>query len=1127
MKVIRFFIIFLFYYASYGQIVNKNRVTKIIHISRDTLALETTAISPVDFVVTDVNGKPIHKDQYYINYQNSQLLIYNQKLKEVRVGYFKYPSFLTQTYSPFDKKLIVEKATPKAKTYSLKKGFTKADFFGGINTYGNITRGITVGNNQGSVLESGLDLQITGSLSESLKIRASIKDSNLPLQENGISQNINEFDRVFIELFTNTWNLKAGDVDLSNQDSYFLNFTKKINGAKVDVVLNKGDNKTTITASGALVRGRFNSQNISPQEGNQGPYRLQGVNGEFNIVIISGSETVYSNGIALKRGEQHDYTIDYNTSEIVFNSIYPINSTQRIIVDFQYSDQNYNRFVTHDCVKYETKKFNIGTYFYSESDIKSQPVQLNLSDVQKEILKQAGNDSEKTIAPSAQLASYDENRIQYIKDENGNFVQSSDENAVLYNVIFRAVARGSGDYNLTETIATGNIFAHVGEDNGNYKAEVQLFAPAKTQMAVVKTGYTISENSFIDTELAYSNNDQNLFSSVDDSQNQGVAATFTWQQQISNKRWHTSNLLNVDFVQRNFNNIEGLYNPEFNRDWNLDVNINPNAIGNQTYIRNAVTLEKKETQRIEFQSSYLGLGNAFKGLKNGIVTENNLGKFNLKTNNSHLENSNINEKGTFTRHESVLKYQLKKVWLTGLLTYENNKNKKNQILDSLTTQKYLSAGVLVGIGDSTKVYSKVGFTSIQIDSVKNRNIERVQNVKNYSLESQWIKNKKTSLNTFVNYRKVNHFFSKDIDIINARGIYTQQLFKDKVRLSTVYETSSGSTPQQNFTYIETEPGQGFYTYLGDLNGNNKKDFDEFEVAQFTDQANYLRVLIPNTQRVATQKAKISQSLFVQFNQFKNHTSNWLKTLSHFSNQSNVLVNKDQLKEENTFNINPFDKDNINTIGLQQNITTNFYFNRGIQKYSTTYTYQDAQNTQRISSDIQSSILKSHQINFQHNIQSTWVLGTDFKSSKNENTSTNFVSRNFKITSEQVKPNIRFLKDEFSTFETSYTYRKEANILGEEALLSHNFGFNYNFTHPKKGSLLASVNLIENKYKGPENTPASYKILEGLQPDRNYTWSLILQRNLTELLNLSITYNGRKNETSNAIHVGSVQLRANF
>lgn len=1127
MKGIRFFILFIFSFVSYGQTVNKNRVTKIINIGKDTLALETTTISPVDFEVTDVDGKPIPENQYYINYQSSQFFVSNQNLKEVRVGYFKYPSFLTQTYSPFDKKLIIPNTNPSAQPFSLKKGFTKADFFGGINTYGNITRGITVGNNQGSVLESGLDLQITGDLSENLKIRASIKDSNLPLQENGISQNINEFDRVFIELFTNTWNVKAGDVDLSNQDSYFLNFTKKINGAKIDVVLDKEDQKTTITASGALARGRFNSQSISPQEGDQGPYRLQGVNGEFNIVIISGSETVYSNGIALKRGEQHDYTIDYNTSEIIFNSTYPINSTQRIIVDFQYSDQNYNRFVTHDGVKYETEKFNVGTYFYSESDIKSQPIQLNLSDNQKEILKKAGNDPKKSIAPSAQLASYDENRIQYIKDKNGNFVQSSNENAVLYNVIFRAVARGSGDYKLVETIATGNIFAYVGEDNGSYKAEVQLFAPTGMQMAVVRSGYQINENSTIDTELAYSNNDQNLFSPVDDSENQGAAATFAWQQQLSNKTWHTSNLLNVDFVQRNFNNIEGLYNPEFNRDWNLDVNINPNAIGNQTYIRNAVTLKKKKSQKVEFHSAYLNLGNTFKGFKNDVVTKNNLKKFNLNTNNSYLKNNNTNEKGTFTRHESVLKYSLKKAWLTGLLKYENNKNKKNQILDSLTTQKYISTGIVLGIGDSTKVYSKVGFRTIQIDSVRNKNIERVQNAKNYSIESQWIKNKTTSLNTFVNYRKVNRFFSEDIDIMNARGIYTQQLFKNKVRLSTVYETSSGSTPQQNFTYIETEPGQGFYTYLGDLDKDGKKDFDEFEVAQFTDQANYLRVLIPNTQKVATQKSKISQSLFVQFSQFKKHNYSWLRILSHFSNQSNILIHKNQLKERNTFNINPFDTDNINNIGLQQNITTNFYFNRGIQKYSTTYTYQDAQNTHRISLDTQSSILKSHQINFQHNIQSTWVLGCNLKKSENENISSNFVSRNFKISSEQVKPNIKFLKGEFSTFETSYTYRKEKNILGDEALLSHNFGFNYNFNHPKKGSLLTSVNLVENKYDGPQNTPASYKILEGLQPNRNYTWSLIFQRKLTDLLNLSFTYNGRKNTTSNAIHIGSIQLRANF
>ncbi|NIJ43925.1 hypothetical protein FHR24_000364 [Wenyingzhuangia heitensis] len=1113
--------------------MNKNRVSKRLTTSKDTIQLENVAISPVNFEIKNQKGQLISSNKYNVNYAKGQLFFNTQQPQQITVSYFNYPTFLTQTYSPFDKKLIISKATPQAQTYSLKKEYSKKDFFGGINTYGNITRGITVGNNQGSVLNSGLDLQITGNLSENLKIRASIKDSNVPIQENGVSQNINEFDRVFIELFTDTWNLKAGDVDLTNHDSYFLNFTKKINGAKLDVVLDNGDQKTTITASGALAKGRFNTQNITTQEGNQGPYRLLGVNGEQNIVIISNSETIYVNGVTLKRGEQYDYTIDYNLSEITFNPTFPINSSQRIIVDYQYSDQNYNRFVTHDGVKYETEKFSIGTYFYNENDVKNQPIQQNLSDVQKQTLQQAGNNPANMVAPSAQTSNYDENRIQYLKNEDGNFIQSSNENETLYNVIFSFVGNNQGDYILSETVATGSIYEYIapinGISQGNYSPITQLFAPTKTQMAVVNTSYKINKKSFINAELAYSDNDQNLFSTIDDKQNKGIATTLAWQQQISDKDWKSYNLLDVDFVQKNFNNIEGLYNAEFNRDWNIDVNLTPNFLGNQSYLRNAFTLQKDEQHQFVLNNEYLSFGADFTGLKNALNTFNSVKKLSLKTENSFVNSKNILEKGTFIRHHSSLKYRLKKIWVTGLLDYENNhqKNKKTQLLDSIQSQKYSAIGADFGVGDSTKVYTKFSYSLVKIDSVKTNRLERVQNTHNYSIESQIIKNKQASLHTFINYRKVNHLFFEDVDIMNARTLYNQQLFKDIIRLSTVYETSSGNTLQQNFTYIETEPGQGYYYYLGDLNNNGKKDFDEFEVAQFTDQANYLRVILPNTNRVATQKAKLSQSIFINFMQYQNHTSKWLQLLSHFSNQSSILINKDQLKQGKAFNINPFNTNNKNVVALQQNVFTSFYFNRGLQNYSTTYTYQNNQNTQNTSSDIETATQESHELNFQHNTQSSWVLGTVLRTKNIENTSQSYSSRNFNLASYTLNPSVDFLKDEFSTLKATYTYRNEKNKIGEEALISHDFGLNYNYNNLGKGSVLASINIIENNYKGAINTPASYRILEGLEPNRNYTWSLIIQRKLTQLLDLSINYNGRKNTSTNTIHVGSVQLRANF
>ena len=101
------------------------------------------------------------------------------------------------------------------------------------------------------------------------------------------------------------------------------------------------------------------------QEGNQGPYKLIGPNGELFILIVSGSERVYINGLLLKRGENEDYVIDYNAGEIKFNPTYPINANMRITVEYQFTDRNYTRFIGYGGGNYSSDKLDIGAYVYS------------------------------------------------------------------------------------------------------------------------------------------------------------------------------------------------------------------------------------------------------------------------------------------------------------------------------------------------------------------------------------------------------------------------------------------------------------------------------------------------------------------------------------------------------------------------------------------------------------------------------------------------------------------------------------------------------------------------------------------------------------------------------------------
>ena len=308
-----YFFLLLSLSVSFGlaQDISSNIRTKKSAVT-DTIILDSVSINPSKFQILDKKGNEIDPSNYTPNFQKGYVIlseIAQKDLDTIIITYTRYPTFLTREYYILDPKIIVDNKGDIDKLYTLQEPSDKKKFtpFEGLNTVGSISRGVTVGTNQNAVINSELDLQITGKLNEKVSIRASIQDANIPTQEGGYSQSLDEFDQIFIELFSDNWSIRAGDVDLENQSSYFGRFSKKVQGISLGGTLNHNNgSKTSAFASGALVRGVFSKSEFKGQEGNQGPYKLVGPNGELFILIVSGSERVYVNGLLLERGENKD-----------------------------------------------------------------------------------------------------------------------------------------------------------------------------------------------------------------------------------------------------------------------------------------------------------------------------------------------------------------------------------------------------------------------------------------------------------------------------------------------------------------------------------------------------------------------------------------------------------------------------------------------------------------------------------------------------------------------------------------------------------------------------------------------------------------------------------------------------
>ncbi|HLW62913.1 MAG TPA: hypothetical protein VKY33_05885, partial [Flavobacterium sp.] len=847
--------VFIFSVGNAQEIKPLYQTKKIVPDSLiTTIYLDTVALNDTFFKIVNQQGFVLQDSLYSVDF-NTAALTFLQPLKDtLTVSYLNYPDFLTKTYALYDTKRIVPNKDG-AYIFTVPEKQTSAFTpFDGLNTNGSISRGITVGNNQNLVTNSNLDLQIVGNLSDNIQIRASLQDSNIPLQNGGYSQKMDEFDQIFMELFSTNWSVKAGDLFLENRTSRFLNFNKKVQGISATLQFENEKSKTTIETAAALVRGQYAKSEFVGQEGNQGPYKLKGSGNQLYILIISGSESVYVNGRKLTRGEQNDYVIDYNSGEIRFTTLFPITSDMRIVIEYQYTDRNYTRFLGYGGIKHEREKWNIAGYVYTETDLKNQPLQQNLNKEQIDILKQAGDSTALMMAPSAYPDSYSENKTLYKKViENGyEFYQySNNPNDTLYMVSFSYVGPNNGNYRLANASTIGKIYEFTEPENGilqgDYEPLIQLIAPTRLTLATVLGAYKPKDYTSVDFELGFSNNDQNLFSPIDDEDNKGFAAHINATHRVLNNKWKIDVFGNLQFISNNFQTIERLYSIEFDRDWNV-----ANTFGDQSLITVGTKVSPNENSFLTYEYSRLEYKDHYLGHKQSLTGNYRIDHFNFTTNSSILSANGTMFTTNFIRSKSQAMYQKNKNWIGSRLDLEDYRVKENQTqLYQTLSQKYAEIDFFAGRGDTLNMFVEMGYKYRVNDSLQNNILANVSKAHSFYVKAQLFKTETRDLTLYANYRRLRYTETSETEpSLNSRITYNDRFFNNLIQSNTVYETSSGSVAQQEFTYIQVEPGLGTHMW-NDYNGNGIQELEEFEPAPYPDLAIYVRMYLPNQNFVKT------------------------------------------------------------------------------------------------------------------------------------------------------------------------------------------------------------------------------------------------------------------------------------
>lgn len=1167
-------LLLFFGHGLWAQVGNlSNLRSKTVKVQAGRQVLDTLSIIPSSVQVKEMPGGTVLDSTYFQLDNNAVIWLPKAaSVKEpVKITYRVLPFNLGKRYSRLDTAglyqtndegmLIGVELNPYEREQTLID-------FKGLDYNGSFSRGISFGNNQDLVLNSSFNLQLAGNLGDGIEILAAITDENIPLQPEGNTQQLREFDRIFIQLKKDNNRLIAGDYELQRPDSYFMNYFKKLQGAtfsNTSQVLGKG--QLTTSASVAISRGQFARNQIAAQEGNQGPYKLRGSEGERFIIVLAGTEKVFLDGVLLRRGLEEDYIIDYNRGEVTFTNKILITKDSRVVVEFEYTDQSYLRSMYTLNTEYQSKKFRTYFNFFNQQDSKNSTGNINLSDDDKRILQAAGDDFSQAVIPSIDtLDEFNSFRVAYaLKDTtitcNGqtNPLQylefSTNPDSANYTARFSLVGSGNGNYVLDSAqIANERVYRWVGLDpetcipQGDYEAVVQLVPPKQQQLLTAGGEYEFSKTASILTEVSLSRNDLNRFSNLDKGDDTGLAAYTTFRKDFNlggdSSGWLLRSNLSYEFVQETFQALNPYRNPEFLRDWNI-ANIQgiANTVDAQEQLaKGGLAIEKKDWGSVEYGFSSFFRDSLYTGLRHVMGLNFKRAGWELTGNGSYLSTDEPDKSTRFFRPRFNLVKTFKKLnnWRLGADGQREKSDRyENARGDTLSAASFFFDRYKIFIESPVEGKNKLGLNYSQrldyapIDTDYARNTTATEFNVNGELSAQR------------NLRLAGNFTYRKLEVVDTaltpqtpaetflgRADLGLNLAKGAIRSNTTYEIGSGQEPKLEFTYVKVNQGEGTHIWLDSLfNNDGVIQQNEMEIAPFQDLADYIKVTTVTDEFIRTDNVNLNQSLQINPRAVWYNKRGFLKFMSKLATQSTLKINRKTQDAPGVSPWNPLQLEIPDTalVAVSSNIRNILFFNRSDPKYD--FQVGQSSNESRV---VQTSGYESRRTTeqfFRTRWNITKTLSTQWSVTRGERESDSefFDNKDYRLRFWRLEPQFTFLPGKNFRSILRYKFQQDENVLMAEGEMAQQHDFNIEATYNRSGksSLRAQFSFVKVQFDGEANSPVGFVILNGLQPGENFLWNVTLNRQLANNIQLNLSYEGRKTGSARVVHVGRAQVAATF
>ncbi|THH39470.1 hypothetical protein [Neolewinella litorea] len=1135
---------------------------KTIAVNPAGQLVDTLTIAPGSLQVFALDGRRISEDQYILS---GRFLRWTSLTlpDSLHLRYRALPFALDERVSLLDStRLRQEEAGLVIGAYDpyVRAGLLDNDTK--VQTRGSFSRAISFGNRQDLVLNSAFNLQLNGELGNGIEVAAAITDENLPVQPEGTTQQLREFDRIFIQLRKDRSQLTAGDYELRNPDGYFMRYYKKLEGATFTTVAGDGEEGSGSwenSASIAVARGQFIRQNITPGEGNQGPYKLTGDGEQRFLIVLAGTERVYLDGELLVRGLDADYVIDYNLAELTFTTRRLITRDARITVEYEYADQRYLRTLTAGSSHYTRGRISGYVNLYSQQDSKNATGDLRLTAAQREALSLAGDNPNGVVVPSIDtLSGREELRATYeLLDTvidcavtQAYLVNSNDPVRGRYVATFTDRGRGGGPYNLDpDRPANERVYVFVGYDEecrplGRFAPEIDLVAPRQQQLFSAGGEYRFAGEGSVRMEGSRSKSDLNRFSDIDDGDDAGHALRVDVDRTLAltsdSSGWAVAGRGRYEWVEETFTFINPYRSPEFYRNWNLSNRLSttrPEAATEQL-VGGGVGLLREGVGRLDYDFEQFTRGEDYQGRRHEGLVQLRTAGWEAVGSYSLLNSEDRESTGTFRRPS--LRLSKKFASLDGwelAAAYAGEKSvRRPGGGDTLSALSFQYDRYTLGL--TAPANDRYGFAlsaSRRDDRLPDLTELRAStSAREVSAEGKYQAARNLQLGGNFTYRELDVpgqdlVEDKPSSTFLGRLDLRADALKRAFTSQTTYQVGSGQEPRVDFQYLYVGPGLGQYIWQDSLyNNDGRIQPNEIELAPFADIADYIRVSVFNNNFIRTDNVSINQRFNWDPDRIWRGADGIRDFLRRFALNTAINIDRKTQEAEDIMPWNPFQLAvaDSNLVALNVRRRHGIFFNRASPRYDIQLSNDEQRNRRVLTTGYESSRREDWELRFRFRPNDQLSLEAAGITGRRESDSERFNEKDYKIVFNRLEPGINWQPGEFS-FNTTVVAGREEKVLpagdGEYTLRREaKFAGNY------RNWINASFQWIQIEFaNGRSGSPVGFALLQGLQPGRNLLWNLSLTQNLGEYLQLNLLYDGRQTGEAAVVHVGRAQVTAQF